>query len=41
MFYKACPIACLALFVFVACVFSGVRVQGGNPILLQNKGVSL
>lgn len=37
MFYKACPIACLALFVFVTCVFSGIRVQAATQYYYKIK----
>ena len=37
MFYKACPMACLALFVFATCVFSGIRVQAATQYYYKIK----
>ena len=37
MFYKACPMACLAVFVFVTCVFSGIRVQAASQYYYKIK----
>jgi hypothetical protein len=37
MFYKACPLACLALFVFVTCVFSGINAQAATQYYYKIK----
>lgn len=37
MFYKACPLACLALFVFATCVFSGIRAQAATQYYYKIK----
>ncbi|PJJ84714.1 NIPSNAP family protein [Mucilaginibacter auburnensis] len=37
MFYKSCPLVCLAVFAFVTCLFAGVQVQAATRYLYKIK----